>query len=218
MSETTGVEDPLKPPDQVDQPDERSASFLKALADRHAELAAIRLLEGVPTDVAQLFETAKNVSLYSWYVYRFHQVAEAVAFQALEAGLRMRCHEDRTYKGGGKLSSYLRHAEASGWLGNRDFDVVRRQAVARAQIRAVIGQIQQMQGAGPTPVLPPTEEDIERELTEMTYVKNLINAIPTHRNELAHGSGMLMPNSARTLRLVAELLNAVFGQVPTAGE
>jgi hypothetical protein len=87
---TEEVPDPLKALSEVYAPDARQAHFVGTLADAHAILTQITLHTGVPVNVRQLFETAKNVSLYSWFVYRFHQVAESVAYSALEMALRER--------------------------------------------------------------------------------------------------------------------------------
>lgn len=50
-------------------------------------MSELTLHSGVPVAVLQTFETAKNVSLYSWFVYRFHRVAELVVYSALEFAL-----------------------------------------------------------------------------------------------------------------------------------
>src|SRR5437016_6608279 len=84
------VDDPLKPLAEIYNPDPRRANIVGTLAAEHADLASIRLNDSVPDIAAQLFETAKNVSLYSWFVYRFHPVAESVAFAALELALNLR--------------------------------------------------------------------------------------------------------------------------------
>src|SRR6185436_14808131 len=74
----------------VCEPDSRQSAFLIQLPTIHAQLSAMTLHRGVPLAARQLFETAKNASLYSWFVYRFHQVAELVAYSALELALRAR--------------------------------------------------------------------------------------------------------------------------------
>jgi len=84
------IDDPLKSLVEVMHPDPRRSNIVGTLQDEHDDLASIRLNDGVPLVVAQLFETAKNVSLYSWFVYRFHPVSELVAFSALELALNLR--------------------------------------------------------------------------------------------------------------------------------
>ncbi len=45
---------------------------------------------------------------------------------------------------------------------------------------------------------------------EKSYVETLIEVIPTLRNELAHGSGMLHNNSLSSLLICAEFINQLF--------
>ena len=87
-TDSTVVDDPLKPLADVNTADSRQVHFVETLPDAHAELAGMTLTACTPKAVRQLFETAKNVSLYSFFVYPFHQVSESVAFQALEMALR----------------------------------------------------------------------------------------------------------------------------------
>jgi hypothetical protein len=65
VSEIKELQGPLTPLDQICEQDERQTSFEDTLEDNHAELNGIVLNETVPIDVGQLFETAKNLSLYS---------------------------------------------------------------------------------------------------------------------------------------------------------
>lgn len=207
------VEDPLKSLDKVLEPDPRSDSFAGGLAGAHRELSEISVNAEVPKGVQQLFATAKNVSLYSWFVYRFHQVGESVAFQALELALRTRCEADTEFQRlnqRGSLRVYLEYAASAGWLSNAGFSNLRRIAAARARMRKFIEAIAAGIGTGKSSVPEPSEAEIEKEVSELTYVEGLIKAIPTHRNELAHGSTMLSPTSLGVLRVVADILNQLY--------
>lgn len=55
--------------------------------DYHEALSKIVLNDTVPARSRELFETAKNLSLYSWFVYRFHPIAELTGWLALENAL-----------------------------------------------------------------------------------------------------------------------------------
>lgn len=90
MTDRDELQDPLKPLDRIYEPDERQISFTISLEERHAALKEIVLSNAVPLDVQQLFEMAKNLSLYSWFVCHFHQVSELISFSALEMALRGR--------------------------------------------------------------------------------------------------------------------------------
>lgn len=212
------VEDPLKPLDEVLVPDERSVALNGSLEDRHRLLFGIVLSASVPTDVQQLFETAKNVALYAWYVYRFHQVAESVAFQSLEMGLRKRREQAQgREKRQRSFSRDLRFAVRAGWIRNEGFSDLRDIARARAFTRMVIATIERHPGVEIMPLPQLSEADTDVELGKLSYVESLTTALPRIRNELAHGSRMLHPNSAKTLRVVAEMLNQVFDGAPGKG-
>src|SRR6266404_6682910 len=60
------------------------------LEDHHANISQVTLSDSVPEDVRQHMETAKNLALFSWYVYRFIPVAELQAYNAFEWSLRIR--------------------------------------------------------------------------------------------------------------------------------
>lgn len=205
------VDDPLKPLGEVLMPDARSVALNGTLEDRHRVLSEITLSASVPRDVQQLLETAKNVVLYAWFVYRFHQVAESVAFQALDMGLRIRCEQEQgRAKRKRSFSRDLRFAVRAGWIRNEGLSDLRDIARARAFTRIVIATIERHPGVEIIRLPQLSEADIDVELAKLSYVESLTMALPSIRNDLAHGSSMLHPNSARTLRVVAEILNQVF--------
>jgi hypothetical protein len=76
---TIEIEDPLKPLSEICQPDPRHAMLGISLQAIHVALLESQITDRAPANVRQLFETAKNVALYSWFVFRFHQVNELVA-------------------------------------------------------------------------------------------------------------------------------------------
>ena len=61
---------------------DRSARNIEALklpmelADHHELISAHVLHAGVPREIVLQFETARNVYLYAWFVYRFYPVVE----------------------------------------------------------------------------------------------------------------------------------------------
>ncbi|WP_129642664.1 hypothetical protein [Peristeroidobacter agariperforans] len=66
----------------------------KALQDQHQAVAEVTLHPGVPSAVVASFETAKNLNLFSWFVYRFHSAARSHAYQSLELALKIRFKDD----------------------------------------------------------------------------------------------------------------------------
>ena len=99
MSEENIIGDPLKPVDEVLQPDVRMAMFSTVdpvtlvpsrvtLDIYHSWIAEVSLHDSVPLEIRQHFETGRNICLYTWFVYRFHQVAELWIYACLEMALR----------------------------------------------------------------------------------------------------------------------------------
>lgn len=94
---TCGV---LKPLDEVTFPDRRfehehlfvlrSGPGPYHLADLHERLSEWPPSPLVPEKVRVQIETARNLMLYTWFVYEFQTVAELQAYAALELALRER--------------------------------------------------------------------------------------------------------------------------------
>lgn len=60
------------------------------LADMHEVIAEYELSAAVPEDVRVQWDTARNVWLYAWHVYRFFPLAERHAFSTFELALKTR--------------------------------------------------------------------------------------------------------------------------------
>lgn len=56
----------------------------------------IRLNGSVPEDVRSHFEVARNLAVYSWFVYSFHEVAVLRAMASLEMAARAKTGEAKT--------------------------------------------------------------------------------------------------------------------------
>ena len=208
------VQDPLKPLDQVMESDPRFQGSALAMQQKHAELNQIQLLECVPLDVRQLFETAKNVSLYSWFVYRFHQVAELVAYTALERALKERIAHDQGVNADsirGRFSRLLTTAAQNGWFKSANFTATKCLAQRQLEHEQLIRMIQESRfGDEPVEVPGIPEDRINDRAAQLNFVEILSTGIPQLRNHLAHGGPLLHPDSASTLRTVAEAINQLF--------
>ena len=101
----------LKPLDEVCQPDVRyrnrvdldkttGAVSETTIHSIYAVIEPITLDESVPEDVRSHFETARNLVLYSWFVYSFNVVATMHAFASLEMALRTKSGDKKkSFKG-----------------------------------------------------------------------------------------------------------------------
>ena len=79
----------LKRLEDIFQPDQRSM-FTQKVEFRYKELYSISLNEMVPDEVVSQFNIARNLALYSWFCYPFHQISELKAFSTLEFALKIK--------------------------------------------------------------------------------------------------------------------------------
>lgn len=189
----------------------------KALDEHHAAVAELKLGAAVPEDVVEQFETAKNLYLYAWFVYRFYPVAEHHALTCLELGLRLRLADQlpRKYwkdpKRKPTLRPLLTFAIDTGAIRNEGFRQWRDQVDRRARQRYVMEKRSEMIAGG----LQKIELDYTQALPndqdrEWDYLSTLQEVLPEIRNSYAHGSTLLHQQVLGTLELVSEILNQLF--------
>lgn len=216
----------LRPLEYVTKPDPRSVSFVRwdtekqefvprALADHHAAMSTLNLHAGVPEDVTIQFETAKNLFVYAWFVYRFHAVSEHQSLTCLEFGLRERFGKDmaasRKLRRTLTLKPLLRHAVDRGHVRNEGFKRWHDKALLRAQSRFEYEKGEEMRRKGLTSIeydysdVVVTDQDRDWNLIEV-----LVESLPFTRNEYAHGSASIHNQVRGTLELTMEILNQVF--------
>jgi hypothetical protein len=217
MNET--IQDPLKPMGQIYEPDERQASFSGTIEDRHNELQKVTLSDTVPLGVRQLFETAKNLSLYSWFVYRFHQVSELMAFTALEMALRERYLAENPIdpeknQRSPALYKLMQHAKLHGWITQEGFsdsyEFARYQAKNNKKLNKM--KAHDFEKEPSMSIDEPTPTEISEALANSDRVGGIANNIHKIRNNLAHGSNLLHPNSVTTLHSNAEMINQIYSK------
>lgn len=209
---TDDVSDPLRPLSEITMPDIRHRTDGARLEAIHSALSGIVLHADVPLDVRQLFETAKNLSLYSWFVYRFHQPAELIALSAMEMALGVRFRSespDLDVPGLGKL---MRIAKERKWIENSRFSNRQYYAYRNAEHRKSMELISSgiLKDGEARVIDKPTDEEVQRAFDELDEVGGIVSAAHRIRNDLAHGSTTLHPWSISTLRTVAEVVNQVF--------
>lgn len=203
--------DSLKDFNELTKPDPRNLAFLRTIEERHAYLSSVTLKETVPIEVIQLFETAKNLSLYSWFVYRFHQTSEMVAFSSTELALKIRFKlENPNSKNRITFNELIVHAINNHWVAKDNFSRLYQRAINIAeQTKAIEAAVFLDQTNSNECVLEdPTKEEIYNALEELDL--NFLLLIPKIRNDLAHGSKILSPSSASTLQFLSEIINQVY--------
>lgn len=81
----------------------------------HAYVDSVQLTHNAPEDVQRNFNRAKNLSLYAWYVYDFHQVAEMDAISTFEMALKNKFVQCETPAPQGLKNLYTRAVELN-WI------------------------------------------------------------------------------------------------------
>ena len=203
------VDDPLKPINEIFKADRDF--YNETIKDRHSALSEIVLNTTVPPKVAQLIETAKNLSLYSYYAYRFHQPAELFGFIALELALKERARAEGIVKKSLTFKWLIEYAIENTWIDFRtDPDLIRKatEYARRANSYELFCSLD-----GVASLLEPTSEQISEQLKNLASedrLKNILHSNRQLRNALAHDYGYLAPTSIKSLKDIVYIINQLF--------
>lgn len=211
----------LRSPDSVCQPDPRQEGFAvlsatgfrqKEIEDQYNDVADIMLHSGVPDGIRVQFETAKNLYLYSWFVYRFYPVSRTHAYGCLELALRRRLGAEIASEGnrGARvgLKRLLKYAIERGLLQNENFSIWRQRTMLNARMRILYERLAEEDDV----------EHLEHEVEirdvdcEHDYLGELLQSAPYVRNKFAHGSESLDSHVLGALQQVAEIINQLFAE------
>lgn len=227
----------LREPETVCQPDPRNRHFGaspegKGLEDHHRAIAAITLHDDVPEDIVVKFETAKNLYLYAWFVYRFFPVAQSQVYACLEFALHQRFEQEMLKTGwtgernkkqkkrrhGFGLAEYLEFAGEKEHLSNDDFEAWRLQVQERARHRHSVESIEEMERLGLTEMnVDEVAIEVSEEDRAFDYASDLFKSMVNLRNHYAHGGNSLHSQVLGTFRVAAEIINKVWserGEIP----
>jgi hypothetical protein len=212
----------LRSPENAALPDPRTAMLgdgtPPSLAIHHRDIEAIQLTASVPEAVAIQFETARNLYLYAWHVFRFLPVAQRQALFALEFGLKVRFPErlpeqyQRSKQQHPMLSGLLRYAIDQGLIRNDGFRRWHEAVEAHARQRRSMDAFQAMIDQRLESIELDEQEPVSINLEDQSWdlVQVLQRSLPALRNELAHGSSMLTHQALETIELVAEILSQLY--------
>lgn len=94
MEEFKSIEDILNPDSRnlhfVMYDEVTSEQRLYELNDMHRSIDVITLSSEIPEKIISQFNVARNLALYSWFVYSFHPVAMMKVFSTVESALKIR--------------------------------------------------------------------------------------------------------------------------------
>jgi hypothetical protein len=185
------------------------------LADRYEEISECVLHQGVPQDVVLQFETAKNIYLYSWFVYRFFNVAESQSYACLELALRERLKNEIV---AGKLGSnrpglrlLLGYAADRRLIKNEGFAIWRDRGEINSRHRVEMEDLRKMaEGDLDRIALDHSRTQVTSDDLDWDYVGVIVKTLPVLRNGYAHGSTDLHNWSLQMIRIVGEIVNQLF--------
>lgn len=221
--------DRLRLPEHICDPDPRAQLFVilnlktgqsrkRIVEDQYEAISCFILNESVPSEIATHFETAKNLYLYAWFVYRFYPVAEQQAIACLEFALRERLPDfvaaeklrhPRGLEPG--LKKLMVHAIKEGIVRNELFSTREQWARNRAERRHRHQKIEEMRIAGIDRIeLDESDVVITQEDLEFDWLQIFLETIPSIRNDYAHGSRTLKNNVRHSFELVSEIINQLY--------
>lgn len=206
--------------------------------DRHESIAELALADSVPEQVRTHYDTARNLYLYAWHVYRFHVVAEHQALASLEMALRLALvQQSKLDERGAVLGTSGRQANAkrqpaplglsrllsmalqSGLISNDRLSRRDLWAKRLAEQRRRIEQIEYMTKhqlqeltVPDTPAVP-TQDELAYD-----WLKDFVETLPRMRNEYAHGTQMLHASVLMTFQIVSDLINQLWAGRTNGGE
>jgi hypothetical protein len=206
--------------------------------DRHESIAELALADNVPEQVRTHYDTARNLYLYAWHVYRFHVVAEHQALASLEMALRLALvQQGKIDERGALLGTSGRHtkgkrqsapfglarllsmASQSALISNdrltrRDLWALRLAGQRRSIEQIEFMTTHQLQEliVPDTPAVP-TEDELAHD-----WLSEFVETLPRLRNEYAHGTQMLHASVLMTFQIVSDLINQLWSRRATGGE
>jgi hypothetical protein len=195
--------DSLRTPKNICDPDPRQKHFKihdrqVSLEGYYTDISEIELHEYVPNDVRIHFETAKNLALYSWFVYRFDTVAELQGYASVEFALKEKSKQCNKYKKNRRLSGLFTLAIKERWINDKDFPSYMNIEKSRSEYMSQMYELSEIEPSHKE------KEDLQK------YCKIICKTFPSLRNTLAHGSPSLHRNAERTLEVCGELINQLF--------
>lgn len=216
--------DSLRTPETLLLPDPRMAygDSCANLTQIHARLEKLQLHEAIPESIRIHFETAKNLLLYAWCVYRFHMVAQGHAFSTLEMALRERMKElDLVPSGRARprgLANWMRLAAKHSVITNARFGPGEAVARHRAEARYEAEVHTKMQAEGLTSVLYDLADAEVCAEDHSDWIEHYAQHLPTLRNLHAHGTEMLYAEVHQSFVVVAAFVNQCWPRADGVGE
>ncbi len=187
----------------------------QTLQDHYEKIEIFVLNETVPEEIRGQFNAAKNLLLYSWYVYSFLSAAELQVLSILELALRIRIGDKKlkelVKKNKRGLSAYINYAIEKNWASNDDFRAWHRAPMLQAINEHIISKIQEAENEGVEhKEINLNEIEVKGE-NNTDYLGKLKYTVNKIRNAHAHGENLLCePSVWESFEMCADFINVLF--------
>lgn len=177
----------------------------KEIRHLHWSVSQYALGNQVPQGIHVQWDTARNIWLYGWFVYRFYTVAELQAYVVLELSLRQKLEHTRSKSPG--LKKLISDAVKKKLVFDEGIEQYRQikdqQTVSATELENIRSQLPKCN--------IPAAETIERDPQSQKYCTMLSNLFPKLRNMHAHGGTHLYPASVGlAFGICRDIINQLF--------
>lgn len=219
-------------------PDPREAGFGRGIADQNCLSAEnqkhlvkriqiidqFKLIDAVPEKIQVQFETAKNLFLYAWFVYRFYPVAERQALSTLEMGLREKLDPQippydktkgssnyRNRSGHLTLAPLLRYVHDEKLVVNEDFELWWHRVKMNAKSRRNRMHAEKLLNEEVDSIVFDDDDfTIEEQDKDYDYFGPLTKLLPKSRNTHSHGTSSIWPPGTVIFEITQTILNKIY--------
>lgn len=213
----------LRTPINIGAQDIRNTHFsVMSIESLYNNIEAFSLNSLVPKDVVTQYDTARNLYLYAFHVYRFYNVAQQQVYAVLELAIRecigeteleryIKTKRTKKWRPSKGLSIYMKYLSEHNLICNEDFPrwhQRNRMAAEDAQQDKVL-QIMKEQNLEEYE-WDETEIDETKFDVEWNYVEVVCKTIPQIRNGFAHGSTTLYNTVLLDFENVSIIINKMF--------
>jgi hypothetical protein len=210
--------------DNMSLPDIRSTYFVGCtIENMHSVIAQYSLNSNVPQNIQNHFDTARNLFLYAYHVYRFYNVAQHQLYSLLELAIRTCVGEkelDNYFKkrrsAGIKctkgLSLYLRYLGEYKLIRNEDFLRWhhRHEQARQDKYNDIVYQKMNDEDLAEYPWNEELYNSIDVGNVEWDIIDTLIKYIPAFRNEFSHGSENLSNDVLIYFEDITTIINKMY--------
>jgi hypothetical protein len=181
------------------------------------------LAEYVPENIKHQYDTARNLYIYGYHVYRFYVIADKQLYSTLEFAIRECIGEDelkryllqkRKEKKGNPslgLRLYIGYLIEHKLIQNEDFPQWHHSRAQHAEHQYMLGVSKKMDKENlDSYTLDPDEIDLDAYHFDLDLTKVLSETIPALRNGLVHGSSSLYPGRIGHFEQTSIIINKMY--------